>query len=91
MFEFGGKKNIQKDRGSIGLRLMGVLVRILMDKRSKRMRLKMEMNKMRTKLFVKYVDDINVFIEAIRAGTRWIGRRKTWIERIMTVGEQWKL
>ena len=34
----------------------------------------MKQNMMKVYLFIKYVDDVNLFIEGVKLGSRWIGK-----------------
>ena len=62
MFMFDGKAYLQSEGGAIGLRLMGVVARIIMDRWSGTMKRRMMLNKMEYFLMIKYVDDVYVFL-----------------------------
>ena len=40
----------------------------------------MEKNEINKYLFIKYVDDVNMYVESIKKGNRWVGGRKGKIE-----------
>ena len=62
MFMFDGKAYLQNEGGAIGLRLTGVVARIMMDRWSGIMKRRMTLNKMEYYLQIKYVDDVYVFL-----------------------------
>ena len=80
MYEFGGKTFVQTDGGSIGLRMTGSVARIVMDRWASKMQAKLENNKVKTYLFAKYVDDLNIYVEAVNLGSRWTGRKNCKLE-----------
>ena len=80
VFEFGGSTFLQKDGGSIGLRMTGTIAQIVMDSWAKKMKISMESNGIKSYLFTKYVDDVNMYVETIRKGSRWIGGKNGKVE-----------
>ena len=59
---FDGKAYLQSEGGVIGLKLMGVVARIIMDRWSGTMKRRMTLNKMEYFLMIGYVDDVYVFL-----------------------------
>ena len=76
----------QKAGGAIGLRLMGVVARILMDRWSDLLLNALEENGIQVRMIKKYVDDVNVVADALPRGCYWEqdlhGKmRLTWSEQ----------
>ena len=65
--------------GAIGLRLTGLVARVVMDRWAGKMKMKMTINKMEYYLMTKYVDDVFVFLNHIGNGMRW-NKEKDMVE-----------
>ena len=59
VYIFDGQAYLQTEGGAIGLRLM------------EKMKMRMMLNFMEYHLKVKYVDDVFVFLQALKNGMRW--------------------
>ena len=84
IYEFDGQLYLQLAGGPMGLRSSGPLSRIFMDKWMEDMEemailnpVKYERLKVHDKS--KYVDDVQVFLDALKPGTRWCPNEKTFI------------
>ena len=90
VYSFDGKVYKQTSGGAIGLRLTGVVARICMDRWAKELTRLLEENKVKVYLLIKYVDDVNFFLEAIAPGSRWVGGKiatsKQWEEEDKEAG-----
>ena len=78
LYQFQGEVRIQSKGGSIGGELTQIAARIVMDKWMKMFRDKMQENNVPLFLAKKYVDDIDLVLETLRAGTRWNGFSLEW-------------
>ena len=70
-YKFAGDIFLQDKGLPIGSRLTGSMARISMDQWSRGMDLTMEDNLIKKYLKAKYVDDVNLVVEAVGLGTRW--------------------
>ena len=61
MYIFYGQAYLQTEGGVIGLRLTGLVARVVMDRWAGKMKEKMTLNKMEYYLMTKYVDNVCVF------------------------------
>ena len=68
--------------GAIGSKLTGVVARIVMDRWERLLRDSLKQNKVKTYIFAKYVDDVNLATSIITKGYKRTeeaeGRRLTW-------------
>ena len=71
VYMFDGQAYLQTEGGAIGLRLTGLVARVVMDRWAGKMKAKMTINYMEWYLLVKYVDDVYTFLNAIKKGMRW--------------------
>ena len=71
MYIFDGQAYLQTEGGAIGLRLTGLVARVIMDRWAGKMKAKMTINKMECYLMTKYVDDVYVLINHVGNGMRW--------------------
>ena len=71
MYRAEGETRLQKDGGSIGLRLTGSVARCVMDHWFSEMRTRMDKAGFIHYFSLKYVDDSNWALEALRLGTYW--------------------
>ena len=71
IYLFHNKLFKQLKGGPIGLRLTGVVARIVMDQWARRFREVLENNQVTVHLFRKYVDDVNLAISRIATGMKW--------------------
>jgi hypothetical protein len=83
-YSFKGKTFLQKSGGPIGLRATCVIARVEMNTWDTRWLEKLEVNGIRIKTGVRYMDDIRIFAHAIRAGWRW------WDDSLCYC-EEWRL
>ena len=70
-YSFNGKTFLQKAGGPIGLRATCAIARVVMNTWDTRWLEKMESNGIKIKTGVRYMDDIRIFLYALRAGWRW--------------------
>ena len=75
LYQFNGITYRQGKGGAIGLRLTGTVARIIMDRWAIRMTSDLESNLLNIYLLTKYVDDINIFMEAVKVRSRLIGNK----------------
>ena len=78
LYQFEGKFRIQAEGGAIGLRLTGIVARIVMDYWATKFREMARENNITLYLMKKYVDDVNVLMEALGCGIRWNGEKMEW-------------
>ena len=78
LYQFEGKFRIQAKGGPIGLRLTGVVARIVMDHWAAKFREMAKANSITIYMFKKYVDDVNLLFESLGVGTRWNGTKMEW-------------
>ena len=78
LYQFQGEVRIKGKGGSIGGELTQIVARIVMDKWMKKFRDKMQENKVPVYLAKKYVDDVDLVLDTLRAGTRWNGLSLLW-------------
>ena len=71
MYSFDGQTYLQTEGGAIGLRLTGLVARVVMDHWAVLMRRKMTINKIETIMMSKYVDDVFTILVHIGEGARW--------------------
>ena len=83
-YSFNGKTFLQKAGGPIGLRATCAIARVVMNTWDTRWLEKLEVNGIRIKTGVRYMDDIRIFAHAIRAGWRW------WDDSLCYC-EEWRL
>ena len=78
VYQFGGKVYHQKQGGPIGLRATGAISRIVMGDWD--LRLKEALTKVNVKVDEagRYVDDIRLWLKAIKLGWRWDGKNLTF-------------
>ena len=62
-YKFAGDTRVQKQGGAIGLELTGEIAAVFMSWWDKRMRLKIEEEGIKTVMYKRYVDDINLIVE----------------------------
>ena len=79
-YSFGGKYYKQNKGGAIGLKLTGLVCRVVMDRWSRLIKKIMDQAMWKCYLFKKYVDDINVIFEALSPGYRFINGSLRWKE-----------
>ena len=78
LYQFEGKTYIQAEGGSIGLRLTGVVCKIVMNHWMREFKKLVIQNNLTMYLSKIYVDDINLLMEATKKGTRWTGQKLEW-------------
>ena len=78
LYQFEGKMRVQAEGGPIGLRLTGVVARIVMDYWARKFKELVKANNLTIYMFRKYVDDINLVMEALGIGYRWNGEQMEW-------------
>ena len=76
LFRWGGQTYMQKDGGSIGLRMTGSICRVVMDNWLNKFKQKAVEIEIEIKLVSKYVDDINLYVYAMEGGTWWKGGKR---------------
>ena len=93
LYQFEGQMRVQAAGGPIGLRLTGAVARVVMDYWAKRFREMARENNLTIYMFKKYVDDVNVVMEALGSGYRWNGEtmewKKEWEEEDRNGGEEY--
>ena len=77
-YTFGGKYYKQGKGGAIGLRLTGIVARIIMDRWARKLKVMIGIAMWAVYLLIKYVDDCNLFMEALAKGVRWEGGKMIW-------------
>ena len=75
VYQFGGKKYKQVAGGPIGLRLTSLVARIVMDRWALAFLDKLAVAGMKIWAMVKYVDDVNVVVDMLDLGTKWVGNK----------------
>ena len=76
VYTFENKTYSQRKGGATGLRMTGILARIHMDKWSRKFKVSLKENIVKTYSNTKYVDDVNMATESIGLGTRWITKEE---------------
>ena len=76
-YQWKGETWLQSRGVPTGLRVSGVIGRIVMDHWKKKMGALMTQHKMVSFLLEKYVDDAEVVVENVAPGTRWTGAALT--------------
>ena len=91
VYQFEGQIRIQRRGGAIGGELTQVVARVVMDKWMEMFKEKMLQNNTKIYLGKKYVDDVNLILGTLKAGTKWNGTslewRKEWEEADLDDGE----
>ena len=77
-YSFGGQVYLQNDGAGIGLRASAALARIVMCTWDQRWSYIMKLWKLPCKLFIRYVDDIRVYVNFIKRGWRWSAKGWTF-------------
>ena len=72
MYTFDNKVKLQSKGGPIGLELTGVLAQLFMVWWDRQFKTKMDENGLRMRMYKRYVDDVNVIINAPREGLKFI-------------------
>ena len=75
MYKFKGRTYRQSAGGVIGLRLMSVVARVIMDNWATLFLQKLVETRMDVYLLVKYVDDVNLVVSLLKRGSRWTGTK----------------
>ena len=88
LYQFEGKSYIQAKGGSIGLRLTGVVAKLVMGYWGRKFKEKAIENKLTIYLNKVYVDDVNLLMEAIERGWRWNGEKLEWSKKWKEEDEQ---
>ena len=78
LYQFEGKCYVQAEGGSIGLRLTGVVAKLVMSYWMRCFKELAVVNNLQMYLNKMYVDDINLLMEAIKPGSRWNGESLEW-------------
>ena len=66
LYTFDGQIKLQSKGGPIGLQLTGVLAQLFMVWWDRQFKIKMDENGLRLRVYKRYVDDINVIVNALR-------------------------
>ena len=82
VYKFAGETRTQKQGGAIGLELTGEIAGIFMSWWDDQMRMKLEQNNIKTVMYKRYVDDINLIVE-VDEGTE---DRELW-NKIREIGD----
>ena len=69
VYKFAGETRTQKQGGAIGLELTGEIAGVFMSWWDKQMRKKIEEENIKTVIYKRYVDDINLIVE-VKKGTK---------------------
>ena len=72
LYTFDGQIKLQSEGGPIGLQLTGVLAQLFMVLWDRQFKIKMDENGLRLRMYKRYVDDINVIVNAPRAGLKFV-------------------
>ena len=72
LYPFDHKIKLQLKGGPISLELTGVLAQLFMVCWDRQFRTKMDENGLRLRMYKRYVDDVNVVINAPRAGLKFV-------------------
>ena len=80
MYQFEGVMRLQKEGGPIGLRLTGVVARLVMQHWESKFRQLAEENHLEIYMFAWYVDDVNLIMKSLGKGWRWNGIKLEWRE-----------
>ena len=72
LYTFDHKIKLQLKGGPIGLELTGVLAQLFMVWWDRQFKTKMDENGLRLRMYKRYVDDVNVVINAPRAGLKFV-------------------
>ena len=78
LYQFEGQSYIQAKGGSIGLRLTGVVAKLVMNRWNTRFKELAIQNEITIYLNKTYVDDQNLLMEALEMGKRWTGEKMEW-------------
>ena len=78
LYQFEGRSYIQAKGGSIGLRLTGVVAKLVMNRWNVRFKELAIQNEITIYLNKTYVDDQNLLLEALDMGRRWTGDKIEW-------------
>ena len=72
----------QSKGGAIGLQLTQAIAKIVMQIWEDKMIMMMKENKIDVYMFRKYVDDVNIILEALGMGVRWCDneKRMKWMQ-----------
>ena len=72
LYTFDGQIKLQSKGGPIGLQLTGVLAQLFMVWWDRQFKIKMDENGLRLRMYKRYVDDINVIVNAPRSGLKFV-------------------
>ena len=72
LYTFDGQIKLQSKGGPIGLLLTGILAQLFMVWWDRQFKIKMDENGLRLRMYKRYVDDINVIVNAPRAGLKFV-------------------
>ena len=78
-YQFDGKLFMQQTGGPIGLKLTGVLARLVMLRFDKMYLEKLEKFEIKLALYKRYIDDINMSLPCLPSGIRFRGNKLTWV------------
>ena len=79
IYQWGGRFYIQREGGSIGLRLTGVTAKLRMVNWMQKYKNLLDKNKVRTVMNTIYVDDMNWRGQSLELGRRWSEEEKMFI------------
>ena len=71
VYRYGGRIYKQTKGGPIGLRLTGVVARVVMDRWARKFTNHLRQAQIVLQLLVKYVDDVNLALRAIQPNLMW--------------------
>ena len=72
LYTFDGQIKLQSKGGPIGLQLTGVLAQLFMVWWDRQFKIKMDENGLRLRMYKRYVDDVNVIVNAPRSGLKFV-------------------
>ena len=72
VYTFAGETRVQQSGSPIGLDLSGEMGRLTMGDWDAKMARKLENNMVEVEMFKRYVDDVDIIMEAIPYGYRWV-------------------
>jgi metal-sulfur cluster biosynthetic enzyme len=77
-YKCAGKMYTQTTGCAIGLALSGIIARIRMNRWKRKMKEIMDGEISKCYMMEKYVDDVNMVVEEIPMGVRWVGSKTEW-------------
>ena len=86
VYRFMGVTYLQLEGGPIGLRLTSVVARVVMDHWVSRFLTSLQDSGVKVWAIMKYVDYVNIVIDILEPGWRWVGGCLAWNEKLVDRG-----